>query len=65
MKFSKIKLLLVKNDLKCGISCLALLINAGTLYMKCYLGMNSVSRLCLSLRDTALNVTCHLTCVDG
>ena len=33
--------------------------------MKCYLCMNSVSGLCLSLRDIALNVTCHLICVDS
>ena len=34
--------------------CLALPINARTLCMKCFLCMNSISRLCLSLRDNAL-----------
>ena len=44
---------------------LALPVNAGTLYMKCYLCMNSVSGLCLCLRNTALKLNWHLTCVDG
>ena len=34
--------------------CLAIPMNARTLCMKCFLCVNSVSRLCLRLRDTAL-----------
>ena len=45
--------------------CLALPINAKTLCMKCFLCMNSVLGLCLSLGDAALSLTCHLNCVDG
>ena len=36
--------------------CLAFPMNARTLGMKCFLCVNSVSRLCLRLRDTALNI---------
>ena len=36
--------------------CLAFPMNARTLCMKCFLCVNSVSRLCLRLRDTALNI---------
>ena len=36
--------------------CLAFPMNAGTLCMKCFLCVNSVSRLCLRLRDIALNI---------
>ena len=36
--------------------CLAFPINARTLCMKCFLCVNSISRLCLRLRDTALNI---------
>ena len=65
MKFSKKNEIFVgKNDLMWN-DCLALPVNAGTLYMKCYLCMNSFSGLCLCLRDTALKLNCHLTCVDG
>ena len=57
MKFSKMKfLLLKKNDLMWN-DCLALPVNVETMYMKCYLCMNSISGLCLCLRDTALNLT--------
>ena len=34
--------------------CLAIPMNARTLCMKCFLCVNSVSRLCLRLKDTAL-----------
>ena len=33
--------------------------------MKCFWCMNSVSGLCLCLRDDALSLTFHLNCVDG
>ena len=36
--------------------CHALLVNAWTLCIKCFLCMNSVSGLCLCLRDTALKL---------
>ena len=36
--------------------CLAFPMNARTLCMKCFLCVNSASRLCLRLRDTALNI---------
>ena len=36
--------------------CLALPMNAWTLCIKCFLYVNSVSGLCLRLRDTALNI---------
>ena len=36
--------------------CLAFPMNARTLCMKCFLCVNSVSRLFLRLRDTALNI---------
>ena len=55
MKFSKIKFLLLKNDLMWNY-CLAFPMNARTLCMKCFLCVNSVLRLCLRLRDTALNI---------
>ena len=48
-----------------GTYCLALPMNAWTLCMKCVWYVNSVTRLCLHLKDTAYNLTCHLTCVDG
>ena len=53
MKFSKIKFLLLKNDLMWNY-CLAFPMNARTLCMKCFLCVNSVSRMCLRLRDTVL-----------
>ena len=36
--------------------CLSFPMNARTLCMKCFLCVNSISRLCLRLRDTALNI---------
>ena len=33
--------------------------------MNCFLGVNSVSGLCLSRRDIALKLNCELNCVDG
>ena len=62
MKFSKIKFLLIKmiNIIEL---CLTLLINAETLCMNYFLCMNSISGLCLCLRDTAVNLTFHLNSV--
>ena len=51
----KNKIFVVKNDLMMN-DCHALPVNAWTLCMKCFLCMNSVSGLCLCLRDTALEM---------
>ena len=53
MKFSEI--FVVKINLMWNY-CLAFPMNARTLCMKCFLCVNSVSRLCLRLRDTTLNI---------
>ena len=66
MTFSKkMKFFDVDYDMIDGISCLALPINARTQYINCILCMNSVSGLCLCLRDTALKLTRHWNCVNG
>ena len=54
-------------DLIYKIFYIAFTINALTGYVEnfYFLCMNSVSGLCLSLRDTAVVFNCHLNCVDG
>ena len=47
---------MVDYDLIYGINCFALPMNGWTLCMKCFLYVNSVSGLCLHLRDIALNI---------
>ena len=55
IKSFKNNIFIVKNDLMWNY-CLAFPMNARTLCMKCFLRVNSVLRLCLRLRDTALNI---------
>ena len=65
MKFSKKKIFVDKIDLTCE-SIVSNCIKCGDIeYELYYPCMNSVSGLCLCLRDTALYLNCHLNCVDG
>ena len=59
------KIFVDKYDLIYWINGLALLMNAMTWYIEYFMCMNSVSGLCLCLRDTALKLTRHMNNVDG